>query len=117
MKSQDTRIKNEIKSLKKVFNDIPDEKHAVADKLIQRAAFMAITLENLEDDIKKNGATYEFENGKQRMIIENPSQKSYNTMINRYTTLYDKLVGMLPKTDDEVIEKDDGFANFVGDRE
>lgn len=115
--TQDTLIKKEEKTLQKVFEDIPDEKQAVAFKLIERVAFMTITLQILEEDIKKTGATYLMENGKQKMLVENPSQKSYNTMINRYTTMYDKLIGMLPKSDDEIIEKDDGFNNFVGNRE
>ncbi len=50
-------------------------KKRAAKKLIERVAFMTITLEILEDDIKAKGATYLFEQGAQKMIVENPSQK------------------------------------------
>lgn len=75
---------------------------------------MTITLKILEDDIKNKGPTYPFENGKQRMYVENPSQKSYNTMINRYTAAYGKLFDLLPKETQN--ELDDGFDSFVSKR-
>ncbi|MGE6516647.1 hypothetical protein [Lysinibacillus sphaericus] len=115
-KMQDELIAAEIKRLENIFVDIPPEKLEVAKRLIERVAFMTITLEILEDEIKTKGPTYLFKNGTQQMIVENPAQKSYNAMINRYTTAYDKLIGLFPKgeSSDEV---DDGFERFVMSRE
>src|SRR5690606_8721775 len=98
------------------FKEISDDKRKLAMRLIERAAFMTITLQILEDNIKSKGPTYLFEQGAQKMIIENPSQKSYNTMINRYTTIYDKLISLLPKEETNKTE-DDGFDDFVNGRE
>lgn len=97
------------------FKEISDDKRKLAMRLIERAAFMTITLQILEDNIKTKGPTYLFEQGAQKMIIENPSQKSYNTMINRYTTIYDKLISLLPK--EEKTTDEDGFDDFVNGRE
>ena len=107
---QNELIVAEADKLRGLFTDISDEKRRVADRLIERVAFMTITLKILEDDIKDKGPTYLFENGKQKMFVENPSQKSYNTMINRYTASCKELFNILPK---EVQEQGDGFDDFL----
>ncbi|WP_398439064.1 hypothetical protein [Sedimentibacter sp.] len=113
---QDELIYTEINKMLEQFKEISDDKRKLAMRLIERAAFMTITLQILEDNIKSKGPTYLFEQGAQKMIIENPSQKSYNTMINRYTTIYDKLISLLPKEETNKTE-DDGFDDFVNGRE
>lgn len=120
VKKQDEAIRSEYERLKKVFAGIPDEKMAAADNLFQRAAFMTITLQILEKSIKNEGPVIDFKNGKQQMRVENPAQKSYNTMINRYTATYDKLFSLLPKGVDilppDPKHESDGFDDFVGNR-
>lgn len=109
---KEEKIAAEIARLKEQFSDISEDKQKVAENLLKRVAFMTITLEILEDDINTKGPTYKFEQGSQKMFVENPSQKSYNTMINRYTAAYDKLFNLLAKEGPEV-EEDDGFETFV----
>ena len=118
VKKQDKLIEEEIERLNEIFADLSDDKKKVAKRLIERVAFMTITLQLLEQTIKTKGAVYPFENGKQKMVIEHPAQKSYNTMINRYTAAYGKLFNLLPKDDPRVIENedDDGFDSFVNNR-
>ncbi|WP_085521406.1 hypothetical protein [Tuberibacillus sp. Marseille-P3662] len=113
-KKQDEMIATEIEKLEEILEDISEEKQKVAKRLIERVAFMTITLQILEDDIKRKGPTYLFKQGNQEMYIENPAQKSYNTMINRYTAAYDKLFNLLPK--EEPIEDEDEFDSFVNKR-
>ncbi|WP_100373084.1 hypothetical protein [Bacillus sp. FJAT-45037] len=98
---QDELIAAEVEKWNETFKNISDDKREAASRLIERVAFMKITLEILEDEIKLKGPTIKFENGTQKMTVENPSQKSYNTMINRYTAACDKLFNLLPK---EVVE-------------
>ncbi len=113
-KKQDELIDIEINRMLEVFKDISEDKKELAMRLIERVAFMTITLQILEEDIKENGPTCLFEQGKQKMIIENPSQKSYNTMINRYTAAYDKLMSLLPK--DVGVVEEDVFEEFINSR-
>lgn len=113
-KKQDELIQLEIDRLHEIFKDLSEDKRKVASRLIERVSFMTITLEILEDNIKTKGPTYLFKQGAQQMMVENPAQKSYNTMINRYTAAYDKLFNLLPKEVQQ--EKDDGFEAFVTDR-
>lgn len=96
---QDGMIEVEIEKWNRVFEHIPEDKREAAGDLIKRVAFMTVTLGILEEDIKTKGPTYKFKNGSQEMFVENPSQKSYNTMINRYTAACDKLINLLPKDD------------------
>jgi hypothetical protein len=113
-KRQDEKINKEIERLKDIFKNLPEDKKRAAERLIERVAFMTITLEILEDTIKTKGPTYLFKQGAQQMYIENPAQKSYNAMINRYTSAYEKLFNLLPK---QVVvieeEEEDEFENFV----
>lgn len=96
-KKQDELINEEITRLSNIFKDLDEERKEIAKSLIQNASFMKVTLEQLQDDVKTKGATYLFEQGSQKMIVENPSQKSYNTMINRYAAIYKQLADLLPK--------------------
>jgi len=48
------------------------------------------------------------------MIVINPSQKVYNTLISKYTLAFDKLMAMLPKNP---IDQDDDFMDFISNRD
>lgn len=98
---QNEMIQREVEKWNKIFSKLSVDKREAASDLIDRVAFMTITLGILEEDIKIKGPTYKFKNGAQEMFIENPSQKSYNTMINRYTVACDKLISLLPKEGDD----------------
>ena len=70
--------KTELEIFESLYESIDEKKKPLAEKLYRQAIFM-----------------------------ENPAQKSYNTMINRYTALMAKLIDMLPeesKTNDELID-------------
>jgi hypothetical protein len=106
-KKQNGLIQHEVDRLNAIFVDLPDSDKEIAKELIERIAFMTIQLEVLEDDIKLKGPTYMFENGKQKMLVENPAQKSYNTMMNRYTAAYKELFNLAKKlnsSDDDEFE-------------
>lgn len=94
-KNQDELIAKEIDRINSIFLDLPDDKREVAKELIERIAFMTIQLKVLEGTIKEKGPTYMFENGSQKMLVENPAQKSYNTTMQRYIAAYDKLFALL----------------------
>ena len=109
------RIEQEIKELSKLLEEVEGKQKKLAKRLIERAAFMKITLEDLEKDINENGSSYKMEQGKQKLIVENPSQKTYNTLINRYATVYKQIIDLQIKTNCER-DVDDGFESFVNSR-
>ena len=111
--SKDTRIKKEKNKLNKLFKEISTDKRKMVDGLIERAAFMRATLEDLEEEVNREGATVLMENGKQVMRIENPAQKSYNTMINRYSSVMKQLNDLHDKEINTTAEIGDGFEEFI----
>lgn len=115
-KKQDELIAAEIERYNHIFQYVPEDRKRIAKRLIERVAFMTVTLEILEDNIKTKGPTYVFKNGSQRMVVENPAQKSYNTMINRYTAATEKLFHFLPKEGVTVEDETDGFDEFVSNK-
>lgn len=115
-KKQDELIAAEIEKWNEVFKDISDDKKEVASRLIEQAAFMKVTLDILKVNIQLDGATYWFEQGKQKMIVEHPAQKSYNTMINRYTTVCNSLFNLLPKGNEQGDNEDDKLDELLARR-
>lgn len=94
---QDERINQEIGRLNEILKNIHESKRNIAKGLIENIAFMSVTLEDLQEVIKRQGPVVRFEQGSQKMMVENPAQKSYNTMVNRYNTATKTLFDLLPK--------------------
>lgn len=113
--TKDEKIKKEVSRLNRILKEVDDKKKKTVEGLIKEAAFMRITLEELRDCINENGVIDEMCQGEYTILRESPYVKTYNTMIQRYTTINDKLLALLPK--EVVKEADDGFENFVFGRE
>lgn len=99
-------IKKEIRVLKKIIKNLDEDKKRYADRLIEQAAFMYVTLQELQEAINSDGAVEWFENGKQKMWREHPAAKTYNTMIKNYTSVIKQLSDISPNQDekDELME-------------
>ena len=69
----------------KAYAEIQPEKKEIANKIIEQLAFATVNLRVLQDDIIENGPVVLFINGSQEMMRENPAQKSYVAVINRWT--------------------------------
>mgnify|MGYP000885549168 FL=1 len=90
-------IQTEYSKLRKTLKNVPSEKIQMAEELIGNAAFMAVTLRDLQETIEETGPIVEYNHGK----VESPAIKSYNTMINRYSGVMSQLLNLLPKDDSE----------------
>lgn len=107
------KIKKETQKLKKLFKDLPENKHKMSEKLIENASFMSITLDELKDDIKKYGVKEAYVNGKDQYgFKESIESKTYNTMIKNYMNTIKQLNDMLPEQ--KKINEDDEFEQFNG---
>ena len=104
-------VSNEISRLTRLFKDIDKNKRLTAKGLIEEASYMKITLIELKEEIDKSGPIDEMPQGDYSILREHPALKAYNTMVQRYTNIIDKLTNLHPK--EEVKEVDDGFINFV----
>lgn len=92
------------------------QRKAKLDGLIDRAAFLLVTIEELERDIEENGYTEMFSQGDQQPYTR---KRPAADILNSYNTTYLKCVkqieDMIPKAAGKT-EKDDGFNDFVNGR-
>lgn len=104
-------IKKETSRLKKLFKEMPDSKKKMAEKLIDNAAFMSVTLDDLIEDIKLYGVKETYMNGAtQYGFKESIESKTYNTMIKNYMSAIKQLNDILPE--EKKIDEDDEFEKF-----
>lgn len=57
------RIKKEKTRLKGIFKNLDENKKKLVTPLIEKAAFMSVELDILQDSIQENGWTAEYQNG------------------------------------------------------
>jgi cysteinyl-tRNA synthetase len=107
------RIKKEITRLNGVLGKLDKKKKRAVESLIKNAAFMAVTLEDLQDEINQNGVTETYQNGaNQHGVKKSSAVEVYNTMIKNHVQVMKQLTDMLPK-DEPPKPEDDGFEDFV----
>ncbi len=116
---KEKNIKQEINRIKKLYKDFPKEKSKVLEGLINESAFIKVSLEELRDNLLKNGFTEVFEQGEQRFNRERPEVKIYTTFIQRYSNVMKQLIDLLPvevKIEEAVevkIEEADELLEFL----
>lgn len=114
----ESRIKQEYETLSVQFPGIDKNKQTIVNGLIQRAAFMRVSLEDLENDLNENGFTELFSQGDQEPYQrKRPSADLYNTMNANYQKIVRQLTDLLPKDLGLPKEAEDGFEEFVEGRE
>ena len=97
------RIKKELSKLKKVYKDIPKDKMIIVDGLINRAAFMRISLEDMELDIHKDGFVEMFSQSETQTPYERerPVARLYNSMNKNYQSIIKELTSHLKYLDED----------------
>ena len=84
--------------MKKMFAAMPENELNFCDPLLQNAAFMCVTLQDLQEGINENGATDVYQNGRNQSGVKASADlQAYNSLAKVYNALMDKLSGKLPK--------------------
>ena len=113
--SKETRINAEIKKLNKIFTKMDTKNKKSIHSLIENAAFMSVTLEDLQNTINTQGVVSEYQNGENQWgTKKSPEIEIYNTMIKNHMSVMKQLTDLLPKQ--EKIIEDDGFEEFVSSK-
>lgn len=95
--SKPTRIKKVRKQLESLCEGLPEKKRAVALPLIEQAAFMQITLADLQKDILDEGCTEEYQNGRNQSGMKaTASLQAYNAMVKNFAGICERLDRILP---------------------
>jgi len=96
--TKDTKITRELNTLTAIFDKLPENKKAVVMPLIQNAAFMKVTLEDLQKRINEEGATDAYQNGEnQHGYKPSATLTAYNQLIKNYNTVINTLIKHLPE--------------------
>lgn len=112
------RISKEDKRLRRIYKDIKKDRLATVDGLIRRAAYMRITLEDMEIDLDEKGFVEMFSQSEKTEPYERerPIARLYNTMNKNYQSIVKQLSELIPKEVPQN-ETNDGFDDFVNDRD
>lgn len=114
--TKDERVKKEMRRLKRIYKDMDPDVKKATQSLIENAAFMVVTLEDLQETINREGVISEYQNGANQWgTKKSPEVEIYNTMIKNHMAIIRQLTDLLPK-DTEAVEEDDGFADFINSR-
>lgn len=114
-KKKETKIKAKIKELVSIFSNLQEDTKRTIRPMIEKVAFMSVTLDDLQDDINLNGVTEQYQNGENQFgVKKSASIDVYNTMIKNYTSLMKQLTDFLPK--DEMPSKaGDSLKAFINE--
>lgn len=109
------QIKAEIKRLAKIFTNIDEDKRELCEQLIQNAAFMAVSLRDLQEQIKIDGWVEDYQNGaNQKGRKTGSAAVLYTKLINNYRQTIGDLCKLLPKGEQELARiSSDPMANFL----
>ena len=101
------RIRKEFLKLRKIFKKIDEDTFKIYDGLLNRAAFMRITLEDYEKDINENGSVEMFSQGNQEPYERaRPVMQFYNTTNKNYQSIIKQLTDLLPRDEKETTLKE-----------
>ena len=109
---KDRRVKEEKERLRAILEDldIDSQRMDIAKSLIANAAFMAITLQDLQDEINANGVVSKYQNGENQWgTKQSPEASTYISLVNRHNAVMKQLLDLLPKEEvtnpENIIEK------------
>ena len=100
--TKEQRIHREYLKLKKIFKDLDKGKRNTVDSLMKNAAFMAVSLEELQEIINRDGYTVEYQNGEnQKGTKQSDEVKTHIAMTKNYTAIIKQLCDMVPEEEKE----------------
>ena len=113
------RIKKEVARLKRLFKEIDDNKKKLVFTTIDDVAFMTITMQDLRDDIIRDGTTVEYKNGENQYgTKQSPDAQLYLQLSQKQTQAMKILLDCLPKDKTlEIKAQEDDFDEFVDGRD
>lgn len=96
--SKRERIEKELARISVYFEQVDANQRAMAQPLLQNAAFMAITLQDLQEAINAEGVTDTYRNGATQYGTKcSASLQAYNTTVKNYAAVIKTLAQLLPK--------------------
>lgn len=96
-KQRKTKIKKEQQRLESIFENIETNKRKTVEKLIENAAFMAVTLEETRQIVARDGVVEAYQNGEnQKGVKKSAAVEVYDKMVNTYSKVIKQLCDLMP---------------------
>lgn len=111
--TEDEKIEFQKKKLKRQFSQLDSKTKNIVSPLIDNAAFMTVTLEELQKTINEEGIMIKYQNGANQWgKKKSPAIETYNSMIKNLSAITKQLTELVPR---DIGAKDDGFDTFLKD--
>lgn len=95
--TRETRISNEKRRLRAIFKNLDENKKKLVTPLIDKAAFMSVELDILQETIQKTGWTSEYKNGENQFgTKKSPEAETYIALSKNYTVIVKQLTDLVP---------------------
>lgn len=95
--TKEQKIKREITRLNRVFKDLDKNKLQTVESLIRTAAFMSVSLEELQEIINEEGYTVEYQNGaNQSGTKQSDAVKTHIAMTKNHASIIKQLTDLVP---------------------
>ncbi len=96
-KPKEQRIKEAKKELRKIFEELEENKRDLVTPLIEKAAFMSVELDDLQETIEQNGWTSEYKNGENQYgTKKSPEAETYIALSKNYAAVIKQLTELVP---------------------
>lgn len=95
--TKDRKIKKEYNRLRRIFKDLDKNKLQTVESLMRNAAFMSVSLEELQDIINAEGYIVEYQNGaNQSGTKQSDAVKTHIAMTKNHASIIKQLCDLVP---------------------
>ncbi len=110
-KAKKEHISTEKEALETLYKDVPENKKKLAEKLIDRASFLIVSLAELEEFINNNGYVEFYQNGTEQWgTKKSPQAELYTYWSKMLPATIDALAKLMP---DSAKLPDDSINAFI----
>lgn len=95
--TKEEMISKEKRRLKGIFKNLDENKKKLVTPLIEKAAFMSIELDILQETIQSEGWTSEYQNGQNQWgTKKSPDAETYIALSKNYAAIIKQLTELVP---------------------
>ena len=99
---KEKKIRKETKRLQEVFKDLEPNKLKTVDALIARAAYITVSLEELEDELNVNGWVEEYQNGRNQCgLKKSAAAEVHISLTKNLNAIMKQLLDLVPPAQKE----------------
>lgn len=96
-KSKKNRVADEKERLLKIFSGLDENKLSACMALIERASYITVSLQELEDAIDKKGFTEEYQNGENQRGVKRTAEADLHiAMTKNLNAIIKQLLDIVP---------------------